>query len=272
MSVPSDWRADALSITCGFETTGDPYMMVAGDFDRMGISCGALQWNIGSNSLQPLIKNVGESVVRAAMPIYGVKMWEACTAPVARGLAIVRTFQGKNAKGQLDLLPAAKAELRALMGTAEVRAQQDLAIDQKAKRAFELAERWAAERDQTRPSKRLYCWMFDIATQNGSLEGQTPKAVAQFIAANRPDKVDDLICDYLKSFKGKGHEFDARRNGARWRDQATGEKLELLCLTYLRAQTSKPQWRHVVINRKGSIAMGSGWVNSGLRDFGGFGL
>ena len=54
-NIPADFVKAAVAITPGFEVSGDPYLGVSGDFDRMGISCGALQWNIGSNSLQPMV-------------------------------------------------------------------------------------------------------------------------------------------------------------------------------------------------------------------------
>lgn len=272
MSVPDAWKQAAVAITCGFETTGDPFVMVAGDFDKMGISCGALQWNIGMRSLQPMVRAVGEAVVRSAMPTFGAGMWSACTGSVNQGLAIVRGWQKTGSSGVPALLAQPKAELRALMGTPEMRREQQVRIDAKADAAHALAAGWATGSGDKAPSKRLFCWMFDIATQNGSLEGQTPKTVADFITANTPDSVDDVICDYLEATKGSGHGADARRNAALWRNAASGEALVLICLTYLRAQTANPKWRHVVINRKGSIAMGKGWVNGSLRDFSGHGL
>jgi hypothetical protein len=272
MKVPADWQSSAVLVTCGFETTGDPYVMIAGDFDKMGISCGALQWNIGMGSLQPMVKAAGKTVVHAAMPTHGAEMWNACNSTVAQGLTVVRAWQKMNAAGVPILDPVPRLELRALMGTPNMRSEQNARINSKASTALTQATAWAKERDGSAPSKRLFIWMFDIATQNGSLEGQSPKTVADFIAFNKQDKVDDLVCDYLAAFVGKAHAADARRNATLWRGAARGEKLELLCLSYLRAQTANAKWRHVVINRKGSIAMGGGWVNSSKRDFSDHGL
>ena len=50
------------------------------------------------------------------------------------------------------------------------------------------------------------------------------------------------------------------------------DKLELLVMSYLRSNTADPKWQHVVLNRKGTIAMGVGWVNSGKNDFAKHGL
>jgi hypothetical protein len=272
MSLPVDWKQSAAAITFGFETSGDPYLMIAGDFDGMGISCGALQWNIGMGSLQPMVKAVGQNVVRAAMPTYGLQLWTASTTSIAKGLTIVRAWQTPDSKGVPKLNATARKELGALMNTPEMRGQQDIKIDSIANTALTMANNWVAARGSGTISKRLYCWMFDLATQNGSLEGQTPQKVDAFISQNTPDRVDDLICDYLAAQLGTGHKADARKNAALWRNNASTEKLELLCLTYLRSQTSVAKWRHVVINRKGTIAMGVGWVNSTARNFSNHGL
>ena len=267
-NAPQDWTASAVAITPGFETSGDPFKGVSGDFDGMGISCGALQWNIGLGSLQPLVRAAGKPVVLAAMPTFGTEMWQACSGSIRDGLAIVRGWQnGTTLKAQ------AKSELRALMGTPEMRMQQQIRIDAVADTAYRWADRWANTRNGTQASKRLFCWFFDVATQNGDLEGLTPQAVKDFIALNRPDKVDDLICDFLASRTGtSGHVRDANKNGALWRNPAGAERLEVLCMSYLRSKTSNPRWRHVVLNRKGAIAIGKGWVNSSLYDFSSHGL
>lgn len=267
-SPPSAWIASAVAITPGFETVGDPYMGVAGDFDGMGISCGALQWNVGKGSLQPMVKAVGRTVVNAAMPNFGKETWQACNTTVGKGLAIVRGWQvGTSLKSK------PKAELRALMGTAEMRAEQQTRINSVAERSFDRATEWATAAGKSAASKRLFCWFFDLTTQNGGLEGLTPQRVADFIELNKPDKVDDLVCDYLVTRKGtSGHVKDAHKNGALWRNPANDEKLEILVMSYLRSETAIPKWRHVVLNRKGTIGLGKGWVNSSMWDFSNHGL
>ena len=268
MTLDPSWVAAAVEITPGFETVGDPYAAVAGDFDGMGISCGALQWNIGMQSLQPLVLAVGQPAVRALMPQHGARMWEACSGTVGRGLQIVRAWQSGT-----SLKAGPKAELTALMGSPALRAQQQARIDVKAEAALSRARDWSMGRNGTEPSKRLFLWFFDVVTQNGGLRGMTPQQVADFMANNRPDRVDDIICDFLASRGGSsGHVKDARNNAALWRNQAGEEQLEILCMSYLRSAKSNPKWRHVVLNRKGTIAMGKGWVNGGLNDFGHLGI
>lgn len=266
--APSDWIKAAVAITPSFEVAGDPYMGVSGDFDDMGISCGALQWNIGKGSLQPMVKAVGRPVVAGAMPKFGDKFWTACNSPISGGLAIVRGWQNGD-----KLTPDAKEELRTFMGTPEMRAQQDERIAKKAEVAFDMSSEWAAHRAGGTPSKRSFCWFFDIVTQNGGLKGLTFEEVVEFLEQNKPDKADDFICDFLKTRTGtSGHVQDADKNADLWRNNADGQQLELLVMSYLRSETADPKWRHVVLNRKGTIAMGRGWVNGSLRNFSALGL
>jgi len=266
--VPSDWTKAAVSITPSFEVNGDPYMGVSGDFDDMGISCGALQWNIGKGSLQPMVKAVGKPVVSGAMPKFGEEFWTACNSSIAAGLTIVRGWQNGD-----KLKPEAKAELSAFMGTPQMRAQQDERIGKKAEVAFDMAKEWAEHLPGGAPSKRSFCWFFDIVTQNGGLKGLTFEEVAEFLEQNKPDKADDFICDFLAARTGdSGHVKDAHENAKLWRNNADGPKLELLVMSYLRSETADPKWRHVVLNRKGTIAMGIGQVNGSPRNFSAHGL
>lgn len=267
-TVPADWKKSAIAITPGFEVQGDPYMGASGDFDGMGVSCGALQWNIGQNSLQPLVQAVGKAHVIASMPTIGPDFWAACNTSIAKGLKIVRGWQNGT-----SLKAKPKAELRSFMGTPEMRTQQDKRIDEVMEGALRLATNWAKSEGGGDPTKRLFCWFFDIATQNGSMEGLKRKRVLDFIGVNKPDKTDDLICDFLSQQKGtSGHVKDAKKNAGAWRNKASDEQLELLTMTYLRSETANPKWRHVVINRKGTISMGLGRVNSTDHNFSVHGL
>jgi Putative peptidoglycan binding domain len=267
-SVPADWKVAAVKITPGFEVQGDPYEGVSGNFDAMGISCGALQWNIGSNSLQPMLRAVGQAHIASIMPTFGAEMWQAANSSVSTGLGIVIGWQ-TGSGGSSRLKPIAKAELKALMGSRPMRAEQDKVIDKVAAIAFREAGKWAASGGRTAPKKREFCWFFDLVTQNGGLEGLTLPEVRAFIA-NAGAGADDFICDFLAAKTGpSGHVQDAHKNAALWRNTGDSVMIELLVASYLRSKTANPQWRHVVVNRKGTIAMGKGWVNSSLFDFSG---
>ncbi len=59
-SLPDIALADALetafSVTSAFETSGDRFQQVTGNFDGAGLSFGPAQWNFGSNTLGPLLR------------------------------------------------------------------------------------------------------------------------------------------------------------------------------------------------------------------------
>ncbi|MBA4010945.1 MAG: hypothetical protein C0481_03690 [Phenylobacterium sp.] len=263
--VPGEWLTSAVEITPGFEVRGDPYLGVSDDFDEMGISCGALQWNIGSNSLQPMVRATGKDVVMSAMPTLGADLWRACEKEtgVRAALAIVRGWQPNK-----KLPTTALTELARLMGTTEMRAQQQLRISAVGERALTAATKWAANCGRNTPSKREFLWFFDLTTQNGGLEGLSPRDINAFIAQNSSTGAADAVCEFLAGLSGpSGHIKDAHKNAELWRTTPNGLPLELLVLSYLRSASAVPKWRHVVLNRKGAIATGGGWVNSERYDF-----
>jgi hypothetical protein len=261
--VPDDFQKAAVAITGDFESEGDPYEAVTGDFDEMGISCGVLQWNIGMESLQPMVRAVGVTRVKQLMPTLGTAFWSACNGPKAPALTLVRSWQTNK-----KLRPTPRTELKALMGSPEMRAEQDKVIGTIALRAFRQAADWFG----TGPNKRQFLWFFDLVTQNGGLKTLTRSQVTAFIAGSGAGRADDRVCDFLEAIAGSGHGEDARHNGRLWRDQANGDKLELLVMSFLRSGLSNPSFRHVVLNRKGTIAMGKGRVNGSLMDLSRFGL
>jgi hypothetical protein len=254
MPLTDAWLAAALSITGDFETSGDPWTAVSGDFDRMGISCGPLQWNIGQGSLQPIVLAAGRTTVSSSMPNFGSAMWSACQGTIAAGLQIVRSWQdGAN------LRPGPLRELKALLAMPAMRAEMVAAVAEDGQTAYDLAAWW--ERTAS-PSGRGFAFFFDTVVQQGSLKGLKHADVAAYLAKHGAGKADDTICDWLEGQGGaSGHARDARRNAAMWRDTTSATTLELLVLAFLRSGLGNPVWRTVVMNRKGTLAMGSGWVN-----------
>src|SRR5882724_5034584 len=68
-----------LALTASFETGHPPpdsYAGISGDFDGMGISFGALQWNLGQGSLQPLLRDFDTANHGIVDSIFGPKAEE----------------------------------------------------------------------------------------------------------------------------------------------------------------------------------------------------
>lgn len=264
MPLTDAWIETALRVTGHFEDADDPLAGVSGDFDGQGVSLGVLQWNIGSGSLQPIISRVGKSAVMAAMPKFGQDLWNACTTDVTTGLAIVRGWQSNG-----HLRPEVTAELKALLRSMPCIIQQIAAARSVAERAFDQASAWVAAEERAAPTQREFSWFFDLLTQNGGLKDITPQSVRDFGTASGANRADDVICDWLAARTSADAGFkDSRRNASLWRDAVPADRLELLVMSHLRAQRSKLEWRADVLNRKGTIAVGTGWVHGEKHDLG----
>jgi hypothetical protein len=253
MPLHDSWIECALRITGHFEDSSDPLAAVSGDFDNQGLSLGVLQWNIGSGSLQPIVKSVGRDSVVAAMPTFGRELWTACTTPIPQGLTLVRGWQS-NAR----VRPPVLTELKTLLRSASCVACQVDAARDVAQRAHARAAGWFG-REPTLPE---FSWFFDLFTQNGGLKDVSPQSVNDFVTAAGADRADDLVCDWLEGRPPTLAGFkDSRRNGPLWRNNVPAAKMSLFVASYLRSQKANPEWRADVLNRKGTIALGVGWVH-----------
>lgn len=255
---PSDWIETALRVTGHFEDSADPLGGVTGDFDGMGISLGVLQWNIGSNSLQSMVQTVGRDHVLATMPHYGEELWEACATDVKRGLAICRGWQMGS-----RLKPDARAELKVFTLSEPFVGQQVARAGKVAGTAFAAAEAFAnKDPSYGAPTKALFCWFFDVYTQNGGLKGLGYAEVSDFIGRSGGSGADDVICDWLAGCPETMAGYrDSHANAGLWRDSVPDDRLSLFVLSYLRAQLSRPAYKADVMNRKATIAVQRGWVH-----------
>jgi hypothetical protein len=114
---------------------------------------------------------------------------------------------------------------------------------------------------------REFCWFFDLLTLNGSLKGLWYQDVQEFIAGSAPTKAEETICDWLAGVPSSVYgRKDAQKNAAMWRDSVERSYLDLFVLGYLRAQKARPDFRAVVMNRRGTITVTRGWVNGEKED------
>lgn len=258
MPAADDWIKTALTVTGHFEDSANPLVAVTNDFDGMGVSLGVLQWNFGSGSLQPLALAAGEAAIRAAMPTIGADFLRACRLPIAQCLAVVRGWQPRGA-----LTPAAKAELRAFTGGPAFVAQQIGAAGKVAAIAYNAATTWAASAPQPKAAtKREFAWFFDLVTQNGGLKGLDRGDVDAFVRGHGAARADDAVCDWLAAQPPSVAGFrDAHDNAAKWRNAVPEACLPLFVLSFLRSGLSRPAYRADTLNRKATIAIGSGFVH-----------
>jgi hypothetical protein len=244
----------ALSVTGRFEDSDNPFGAVAGNFDGMGISVGVLQWNIGSNSLQPLLRAIPPDTITRLCPKCGADLVKASTLPAAKGLDIVKAWQPGG-----TLPPAYKKELEALAESPAFVAQQIKAATEVAGRAYQKCIEWCGgwKRDL---DTHAFCWFFDVYTQNGGVSSLTAAQVTDFL---KKSSNLDMVIQWLKSrAKTDSGYRDANRNAEIWSPKnIPDESRQLFAAAYLRSQLSKVQWRVDAMNRKGTLAIGHGWVH-----------
>ncbi|GJH30193.1 hypothetical protein [Caballeronia novacaledonica] len=253
--VPSDQMIKkALSITGRFEDSDNPFGAVSGNFDGMGISLGVLQWNIGSNSLQPLLRDTPEPTIKRLCPKCGADLLEAAKQPAAKGLDIVRAWQ----PGGI-LPPAYKKELRALAESKDFVEQQIRAANEVAGRANRKCVEWCGVW-KIDPDIQAFCWFFDVYTQNGGVSSLTAMQVKEF---QKKSSNLDMVIQWLQGrAKTESGYRDANRNAGIWSPKAMPMNVTLLfAASYLRSQLSRVQWRVDAMNRKGTLAIGHGWVH-----------
>jgi Uncharacterized protein conserved in bacteria (DUF2272) len=272
INYDKSWLKKALEITGDFETSGNPFSGVTGNFDGMGISCGVLQWNIGKESLQPLIQKAGKKLIIKYMPLYGNELWEACSSSKAEGLIIVSSWQKSNVINKI-----VNNELSNLFSSNELIDIQIEYADKIGFKSFELAVNWAKELYNINTKLQEFCWFFDMCVLNGSLKELWINDVKTFLATNGLDQSLKIIFDWIINYPafienggnsirtyGKG---DAIKNIEVWKKNINMGNIELFILGYLRAQKSKPLFQLVVFNRRSTIAIGQGYVNSEFENF-----
>lgn len=153
-----------LALTGSFETSAyppDSFSGLSGDFDRMGISFGVCQWNIGQGTLQPLLEAMFEQypvVARSVFHEYLDTLAELRTAELGEQLAFARSIQYK---GQVN--EPWRGMFVTLGRTPEFQDIQTRAASDQFKLALELAGRFGLT------SERAAALMFDVLTQNGSI-------------------------------------------------------------------------------------------------------
>ena len=223
LDEPLDYRS--LALTGSFETGTSPpdcFAGLSGDFDGQGISFGALQWNLGQKSLQPLLEQMDEQhpeVMEEVFADHYSELKAVLDTSWEEQMNWARAVQDRN---RSVLYEPWRGLFRSLGRREEF---QDLQVDA-ARQLYGEAVDLAGEYGLS--SERAVALMFDIKVQNGSI----PRFVEQQIRrdiATLPEEED--------------------------------EQARLCILANRRAEASKPRWVEDVRTRKLTIATGRGTVH-----------
>lgn len=222
-----------LSMTSAFETdvpAPECFCRVAGDFDHQGISFGALQFNLGRETLQPIRQALLDTAPAVMTAIFGghlPTLRAVLAQPVGEQLVWARSIQTP----RLQLIEPWRGMLMALGRTPECQAIQMRDVERRVARARTMCRRY----DLT--SERGLALMFDIAVQNGSIGPVAGPRIARDLAA-------------LPS-------------GGSWAER---EVARMRIIANRRAEAADPRWVEDVRQRKLAIANGDGVVHGNHYD------
>ncbi|GAB4263220.1 MAG: hypothetical protein Kow0092_14000 [Deferrisomatales bacterium] len=218
-----------LALTGSFET-GKPvpecFCGISGDFDGQGISFGALQWNLGQGSLQPLLKKMVSDHPRVTEAVFG-----AHTPELQAVLRSSREDQLEWARSVQDLRRFRLYEpwrgfFKTLGRTPEFQAIETDGAQRLYRSAQGLCRRYGVR------SQRALALMFDIKVQNGGIPARVRAQIERDLAQLAPDLPED---------------------------EAEPTRLEIIATR--RAHASNPRWVEDVLRRKLTIARGRGVVH-----------
>lgn len=231
LQQPIEFRC--LALTGAFETTVPPpgcFSCVAGDFDEQGISFGALQFNLGQETLQPILAELDRRRPALMEDIFDecIRDLRAMLAvDLASQLAFARSIQDPNHR----LHEPWRGMFLALGRTPECQGVQL----EHASRYMERAKRLCAQFGVNSP--RALALMFDIIVQNGSI---SPAVAAQI--QTDIQRIDPAL------------------------DPQARETERLRIVANRRAEAANPRWVEDVRTRKLCIANGRGRVHGAFYD------
>lgn len=219
-------RERCVALTGSFETSSPVpqcFSGLTGNFDGQGISFGALQWNFGQGSLQPLLQKMISAHQSVIADIFGADFAElqrmlAMTAKAdqvawAAGIQTAKFSVNQPWRGYFTAL-GQTAEYQAIQGDAAAAVYQ---------KGLGFCRQFGLK------SERAVALMFDIVTQNGSINAT--------VAAR-------INADFANLPAGE-----------------TDETPKLVIVANRRAETSNPKWVENVRARKLVIANGGGTAN-----------
>ena len=223
---PLDFRV--LALTGSFETDApvpECFCGLSGDFDGQGISLGVLQWNLGQQSLQPLLAEmrtkfpaIMRQVFNVNLPVLDAVLKE----PLPDQLEWARSIQDPRKR----VTEPWHGMLKALGRREEFQQIELKYAGQLLRSARTLSNSYKLG------SERAVALMFDILTQNSSIPGPVAAQIQQ-------------------EFRGIDPTLDS--------DQQEVARMRIIANR--RAEAARPQWIADVRARKLTIAEGVGTVH-----------
>lgn len=256
-----EWVMKAAEIIATFEGNGVDWGNPVGNFDGAYLTCGLMGFTWKYNNQPPMIKEFvkrhsADAVLRL-MPKSGSEYIRAANLGESGGANIVKQWSSGYKVNE-----PYKSELRAFWTSPGM-------IEIQKEKIFEMMGNWGTKKmlecqayfKLSEPKfEHLVYWM-DQATLNGT--GKTPT-----FAAGEQVSINEVI-NFCSSAGGYNKE-DLRKNGTLWNkmiDSSPKDEKLLWKMAYLRAKASKYEFMGTVMNRRGTLALGKGYVNGSLRTY-----
>ena len=223
-----------LALTGAFETEApvpECFAGLAGDFDGQGMSFGALQWNLGQGTLQPLLNSMDRAHPEVVDNIFGPHAGELramLSSSHEDQLSWARSIQD----GRRFIIAEPWRGLFKTLGRREE--FQDIEVDA-ARQIYQDAVTWC--RTYGVKTERAVALMFDIRVQNGSIASTTRAQIERDFAALDPGVDADAL-----------------------------EVARLRVIANRRAEAANPRWVEDVRARKLTIANGAGKIHGANYD------
>lgn len=254
-----EWCKRAMIESGRFEGKGTDWANVVPNFDGAILTCGLLgftwKWNNQAPMVLKFIEKHGLGYFMQLMPKSGGEYRRACMLGEAKGKHIILTFS--NSK---TVFEPYKKELTALWGSEEMKEiQVDTSVTMFGNFAKKQAIAGADFFGMPKPTFHHYRYWFDQAVLNGT--GKT-------VTFDRHDDISNAsILAWCKTATGYTN-ADLKRNVTVWEaalKTASKDKAALWRMAYLRAQNSRSEFKPVTMNRRGTLALGTGFVNGSKR-------
>ena len=256
------WAKDAAYISSTYEGKGGDYANVTGNFDGAGLTCGllGLTWQYGNQVkiIDEFLIKYGQKKLLSYMPKTGREYLEAVNAGETQGFAIVAAWSNGKAKVNEPY----RSELSAFWASPEMIELQDKTYDKMMgifakKKCLETQDFFKLDL----PKFEHYAYWWDQAVLNG--QGKT----IDFKEANGVSIEDVLyFCKNVQGYNTKSMAL----NYLTWKEQvkkASTEQLYLFKMAYLRAQKSRSVFQGTTMMRRGTLALGVGYVNDDFRSY-----
>lgn len=266
------WSKLATSISMRFE--GDvPWANPTGNFDDMGLTMGALGWTFGYGDQQQLVKTFvekyGVDSLYKLMPSCGKEYWRLCNLPTKTGTAEIAKWSVR--PGSSDVAQPYKAELvRFWQDSRMVDIQADRAHKDMASFAIEQGERFCKAAGLSELNFTIFAFFFDWRVLNGPTMKDVTYGTAYAAHNGNWDLCVQDVLQYCENVPASIYSSkSARMCGNYWKSKTLKAPVAdwqkaLLTMGYQRAKKSNPKSVADVLSRRGTLALGEGYVHEVL--------